>query len=106
MKNEGVGGVTKTEPADFFVREITNRQEGEEGKYLIAELTKENWDTHSGIREISRRLRVSRDRIRFASTKDKFALLVAHRPLSFNPKLCKFFVSFIPQFFSYFLEYI
>ena len=84
MKNGGVGGVTKTEPADFFVREITNRQEGEEEKYLIAELTKENWDTHSGIRENSRRLRVSRDWIGFAGTKDKFALLVAHHPIIFQ----------------------
>jgi tRNA(Glu) U13 pseudouridine synthase TruD len=46
--------------SDFFVREITNREEGEEGKYLIAELTKENWDTHSrrgGIRKIGRSTR-------------------------------------------------
>jgi tRNA pseudouridine13 synthase len=73
-KNEGIGGVIKTKPSDFFVREITNREEGEEGKYQIAELTKENWDTHSVIREISRRLRVSRNRIGFAGTKDKFAV--------------------------------
>jgi len=50
-----MGGFIKTKPSDFFVREITNREEGEEGKYLIAELTKENWDTHSrrgGVRKI------------------------------------------------------
>ncbi|MCK4476036.1 MAG: tRNA pseudouridine(13) synthase TruD [Methanophagales archaeon] len=73
-RTEGIGGVIKTKPSDFFVREITNRVEGEEGKYLIAALTKENWDTHSVIREISRRLRVSRNRIGFAGTKDKFAV--------------------------------
>ncbi len=73
-RTEGVGGAIKTKPTDFFVREITNREEGEEGKYLIAELTKENWDTHNLIREISRRLRVSRNRIGFAGTKDKFAV--------------------------------
>jgi len=73
-RTEGIGGVIKTKPSDFFVREITDREEGEEGKYLIAELTKENWDTHSVIREISRRLRVSRNRIGFAGTKDKFAV--------------------------------
>jgi tRNA pseudouridine13 synthase len=73
-QTEGIGGTIKTVPTDFIVREVTNRTEGSEGKYLIAELTKENWDTHSVVREISRRLRVSRNRIGFAGTKDKFAL--------------------------------
>jgi len=72
--SEGIGGTIKTIPADFNVREITNREEQEEGKYLIAELTKENWDTHGVIREIAHRLRVSRNRIGFAGTKDKFAV--------------------------------
>ena len=82
-RTEGIGGVIKTKPSDFFVREITNKEEGEEGKYLIAKLTKDNWDTHNVINEISRRLRVSRNRIGFAGTKDKFALLVAHCPTIF-----------------------
>jgi tRNA pseudouridine13 synthase len=73
-KSDGIGGTIKTIPADFIVREITNREEREEGKYLIAELTKENWDTHGVIREIAHRLRVSRNRIGFAGTKDKFAV--------------------------------
>ncbi|MHC1610079.1 MAG: tRNA pseudouridine(13) synthase TruD [Candidatus Methanospirareceae archaeon] len=73
-RTDGIGGVIKTIPADFFVREVTNRREGEEGRYLIVELTKRNWDTHSVIREISNRLRVSRKRIGFAGTKDKFAV--------------------------------
>jgi tRNA pseudouridine13 synthase len=71
---EGIGGEIKRIPVDFFIREITNRAEGDEGKYLIAELTKQNWDTHSVVREISNRLRVSRNRIGFAGTKDKFAV--------------------------------
>lgn len=71
---EGIGGTIKTIPADFYVREVTNREEQEEGKYLIVELTKDNWDTHNVIRELSRRLRVSRNRIGFAGTKDKFAV--------------------------------
>ncbi len=73
-QSEGFGGTIKTIPSDFFVHEVTNRIEGNEGKYLIAELTKENWDTHSVVRELSRRLRVSRNRIGFAGTKDKFAV--------------------------------
>jgi tRNA pseudouridine13 synthase len=71
---EGIGGTIKTIPADFVVREVTNRTEGADGKYLIAELTKANWETHSVVHELSRRLRVSRNRIGFAGTKDKFAL--------------------------------
>ncbi len=73
-RTEGTGGVIKTKPADFYVREITNREEGKEGKYLIVELTKQNWDMNGVINEISRRLRVSRNRIGFAGTKDKFAV--------------------------------
>jgi tRNA pseudouridine13 synthase len=73
-QSAGLGGTIKTVPSDFMVREVTNRTEGTEGKYLIAELTKENWDTHSVAREISNRLRVSRNRIGFAGTKDKFAV--------------------------------
>lgn len=73
-KADGIGGTIKTKPADFVVREITNRAEGTEGKYLVAELTTENWDTHGVIRDISRRLGVSRNRIGFAGTKDKFAV--------------------------------
>ena len=72
--SEGIGGTIKTIPADFNVREITNRTELKEGKYLIAELTKENWDTLGVIREIADRLRVSRNRIGFAGTKDKLAV--------------------------------
>lgn len=73
-KTEGLGGDIKRKPSDFIVREITNREEKAEGKYLIAELMKENWETHSVIREISRRLGVSRNRIGFAGTKDKNAV--------------------------------
>lgn len=73
-RSAGIGGTIKSTPADFSVREVTNRTEGDEGKYLIAELTKVNWDTHSVVREVSNRLRVSRNRIGFAGTKDKFAV--------------------------------
>lgn len=41
---------------------------------MIAALTKENWDTHNVIRELSRRLGISRNRIGFAGTKDKIAV--------------------------------
>ncbi len=58
---------------DFTVEEITNRVETTNGKYLIVELTKRNWDTHHLVRELSRFLRVSQDRFGWAGTKDRRA---------------------------------
>ena len=53
---------------------MTNRVETTNGNYLIVELTKRNWDTHHLVRELSRILRLSRNRIGWAGTKDKRAL--------------------------------
>lgn len=75
---EGIGGIIKIKPSDFYVGEIGfplgKGKESEEGKYLIMELTKKNWDTHLLIREIARCLGISRERIGFAGTKDKLAV--------------------------------
>ena len=43
---DGLGGQLRQEVEDFIVKEITNREEGTEGKYLVLELTKHDWDTH------------------------------------------------------------
>ncbi len=75
-RTEGIGGIIKQIPSDFVVREVTNRAEKDTGEFLIVELKKENWDTNSVIREISRRLGISRNRIGFAGTKDKFAVTI------------------------------
>jgi tRNA pseudouridine13 synthase len=69
----GLGGSIKQLPEDFIVDEITNRKEQDTGKYLICTLTKTNWDTHHLIRDISRILRMSQQRIGWAGTKDKNA---------------------------------
>lgn len=71
---EGLGGQIRQEIEDFIVKEITNREEGEEGKYLILELTKRDWDTHHFTRTLSKILQVSQKRISVAGTKDKRAL--------------------------------
>ncbi|MCD4703051.1 MAG: tRNA pseudouridine(13) synthase TruD [Methanosarcinaceae archaeon] len=71
---DGVGGVLRQQISDFIVREITNRQEGDDGKHLVIELTKHNWELHHLIRDISRILRISNKRIGFAGTKDKRAI--------------------------------
>lgn len=56
-----------------MVEELTNRVEITNGKYLIVELSKRNWDTHRLVRELSRILRVSQDRFGWAGTKDRRA---------------------------------
>ena len=70
----GLGGIIRQVPDDFVVEELTNREEQDAGKYLICTLTKKNWDTHHLIRDISRILRISQQRIGWAGTKDKQAL--------------------------------
>lgn len=73
-QNQGIGGVIRQQIEDFQVEELTNRAEGTDGKYLIAELSKQDWDTHHLITELSRRLQISRKRIGWAGTKDKRAI--------------------------------
>lgn len=70
----GIGGALRRQIEDFKVIEITNREEGDKGKYTIVELTKHNWETHHLIRDISRILGISQKRIGFAGTKDKRAV--------------------------------
>ncbi len=71
---DGLGGQLRQEVEDFIVREITNREEGQEGKYLILELVKRDWDTHHLTRTLAKILQVSQKRISVAGTKDKRAL--------------------------------
>ena len=71
---EGLGGQLRQEIEDFIVKEVTNREEGKEGKYLILELTKRDWDTHHMTRTLAKILQVSQKRISVAGTKDKRAL--------------------------------
>lgn len=71
---EGLGGQLRQEIEDFIVKEVTNREEGKEGKYLILELTKRDWDTHHFTRTLAKILQVSQKRISVAGTKDKRAL--------------------------------
>lgn len=74
-RSEGIGGKLRSTPQDFCVKEIFNYpKESEDGKFTIAEITLVNWETNLLIREISQRLRISRNRIGFAGTKDKRAI--------------------------------
>ena len=71
---KGVGGRLRTLPEDFVVKEISSYPpEKENGKFTIADVTATNWETNLLVRELSKRLCVSRKRISFAGTKDKRA---------------------------------
>ena len=56
------------------MEELTNRVETTNGQYLIAHLTKTNWDIHHLVRDLARILRISQTRFGWAGTKDKRAI--------------------------------
>lgn len=70
---DGIGGALKTSCEDFVVRELYEPRLSDEGKYLLVEVEKTDWDTHRLVKEIARRLHISYRRIGFAGTKDKRA---------------------------------
>jgi tRNA pseudouridine13 synthase len=70
----GLGGQLRQEVDDFIVKEITNRAEEKEGKYLVLEVTKRDWDTHHLTRTLAKVLRISQKRVGVAGTKDKRAI--------------------------------
>lgn len=73
-KTPGVGGEIRQLIDDFYVEEFSNIKESKEGRYLIVELTKRDWDMHHVIRDLSRSLGISQKRFGWAGTKDKRAL--------------------------------
>ncbi|MDR2944546.1 MAG: tRNA pseudouridine(13) synthase TruD [Methanosarcinales archaeon] len=78
----GVNGILRYRPADFLVREISNYPYEENdvidknSKYLMTEVTKENWDTNHFLKAYSSALGISHKRISYAGTKDKKAVTV------------------------------
>jgi tRNA pseudouridine13 synthase len=71
-KAEGIGGKLRTIPEDFKVRErFTDHEEKKEGLFTIAQITSKNWETNALVRTLSKNLKISRNRIHFAGTKDK-----------------------------------
>lgn len=87
-KCNGIGGKLKNSAEDFLVEEITpegkileinakrnsEKIPEEKKEYIHFTLQKRNWDTMRAIKELSKRLRVSRKRFGFAGTKDKRAI--------------------------------
>jgi len=72
---KGIGGELRQRSEDFFVEEVW-KDSGEvgDGGYTHFTMEKKGWDTNRAIRELARRLRVSRKRFGFAGTKDKKAV--------------------------------
>ena len=71
----GTGGRLKKTAQDFVVREISDAPaEVPDGKFTIADITTTNWETNRLIRLLARTMRISRERIGFAGTKDKRAV--------------------------------
>ena len=70
----GIGGKLRRKVEDFFVEEVFEEKENEEGDFLIVLIEKFNIDTISAVRKISRFLNISQKRISFAGNKDKRAI--------------------------------
>ena len=67
-----IRGALKTKPEDFIVEEIpSDIPEDREGRYTIFSAVLKNWDTNRFVSYLSRRLGISKERIRYAGTKDK-----------------------------------
>lgn len=74
-KTPGIGGRLRKFPEDFVVEEIPIFPERDDrGAYTIAKVTSTNWEMNRLVRQLSRALRISRNKIRFAGTKDKRAI--------------------------------
>jgi tRNA pseudouridine13 synthase len=72
---EGIGGLLRTEPADFIVEEIPLiKKGGPAGPFLICRLTTTNWELQHAVKEIAKRLGISHRRIGWAGTKDRNAI--------------------------------
>jgi len=71
---DGFGGRLRASPADFVVEEATSAKICDSGGFLVIMVRKDNWETHHLIRDMSRQLGISDERISIAGTKDKRAI--------------------------------
>jgi len=68
----GIGGKLRSITNDFIVEEIFQFPvEKENGVFAVAEVLSKNWETHTLVKTLSKKLHISRKRIGFAGTKDK-----------------------------------
>ncbi len=82
----GTGGRLKKEPQDFIVREVADvHPQSENGRYTVADVTSTNWETNRLIRLLSRSMRISREKVGFAGTKDKRAVTTQRMSFECDP---------------------
>ena len=84
---EGIGGILRSTPQDFIVTEQPLPYTTDSsGSFAIAQVTSSNWETNHLIRELSKRLHISRKRIGFAGTKDKRAVTTQYMSFAQVPE--------------------
>jgi tRNA pseudouridine13 synthase len=72
---DGVGGVLKARVTDFRVEEIsTPIHMDNKGRFTVAKITLTNWETNRFCNNFAKALKIPRNRIFFAGTKDKRAV--------------------------------
>ncbi len=71
----GIGGLLKVRTSDFRVEEVaTSLALDPKGRFTVARITLTNWETNRFCQQLANRLRIPRNRIFFAGTKDKRAI--------------------------------
>lgn len=71
----GIGGLLKVRTSDFRVEEVASSIAFDpKGRFTVARITLTNWETNRFCQQLANRLRIPRNRIFFAGTKDKRAI--------------------------------
>ena len=74
-KTDGIGGLIKARVSDFRVEEIaTPIHFDNRGRFTVAKVTLTNWETNRFCNQLAAALKIPRNRIFFAGTKDKRAV--------------------------------
>ncbi len=74
-KTDGIGGLIKARVSDFRVEEIaTPIHFDNKGRFTVAKITLTNWETNRFCNQLAAALKIPRNRIFFAGTKDKRAI--------------------------------
>ena len=74
-KHDGVGGLIKCRVTDFRVEEMATKVHlDNRGRFTVAKVTLTNWETNRFCNQLAAKLKIPRNRIFFAGTKDKRAV--------------------------------
>ena len=73
--HQGIGGIIKSRVTDFRVEEIATQVHlDNRGRFTVAKVTLTNWETNRFCNQLSAKLKIPRNRVFFAGTKDKRAV--------------------------------